>query len=367
MNIDLTPGGPTGTEILDHARRRGVVLFGAGAFARSVAKCLAAAGVTVRAFVVSSPATTSCDGIPLRALAELDDDLRELPMWLCVFNREAHSDLADLHAKCKTVTGVDPVPPQHFYDLLAESLGWRFWLTERRNYASVEREIRDTLALFEDDLSRRMYAETIAFRLGQNLGQAPRPCDSPQYFPDFLVDTLNAEVNFVDGGAFDGDTVAEAAKHLRLATAYAFEPDPANFDALAKRAAGFGFPVVCLPCGLSEQTQLVPCGLGQGEACTIDENGAGRIQVARLDDVLPNAKIDLLKLDVEGHELQAIAGASESIRRNRPAMTIAGYHLWDDLWRIPEVLTKMLPGHRLAYRIHGHNTFDAVFYAYPSP
>lgn len=363
MSIDLTPSGPTAEAILAEARDHGVALFGAGGFARAVAGSLTRLGITVRAFVVTSPSAASCDGIPVRPLAELGTDFQGHALWVAVFNREAHSDLAVIRARCQAATGVAPVLPQHYYGLLSDSLGWRFWLSDRSAYLAHQRAISDTLGRLEDDTSQRLYRETIAFRLGRDVGP-PQPDDGTQYFPEFFARTLPPTASFVDGGAFDGDTIVDALRHVPTARVFAFEPDPANFAALAARVSGLSAEVTCYPCGLSDRTRFVTCRLEQGEACAVDASGNDVMHVVALDDALYNIRIDLLKLDVEGHEQNALEGAAATIARWRPNLAIAGYHLWDDLWRIPATILKLYPGYRLAYRIHGHNTFDAVFYAY---
>ena len=47
-----------------------------------------------------------------------------------------------------------------------------------------------------------------------------------------------------------------------------------------------------------------------------------------------------------------------------PVLAIAGYHRRDDLWRIPAWISSLDLDYRLRFRIHAHNSFDAVFYAY---
>jgi FkbM family methyltransferase len=243
-------------------------------------------------------------------------------------------------------------------------MDWRFWLTDRSRYAPHQTSIEAVFDMLDDQSSRTQFAAALGFRLGRNPSHAPQPDADPQYFPTFMTAGVAKPVSMVDGGAYDGDTLREAARHLPLAAAVAFEPEPENFRRLADAVRPLPFPVICIACGLSNETRQLRYATGQGEASTVCDDGAGSVQVVRLDDCLPNMKIDYLKLDVEGHELAALAGAELCLRRDRPRLAVAGYHRWDDLWRIPQFILQLDLGYRIGFRIHAHNTFDCVFYAY---
>ena len=73
---------------------------------------------------------------------------------------------------------------------------------------------------------------------------------------------------------------------------------------------------------------------GSGKTVAIDETGQGRIagapkRAARMVDVSAISldafnfpRLDLIKMDVEGMELEALAGATKSIQLHRPMMLI---------------------------------------------
>ncbi|WP_295456427.1 FkbM family methyltransferase [uncultured Thiodictyon sp.] len=358
-------GSPTDS-LLDEARRDGITLFSAGHFARAVFAALQLRGIQVHAFVVSNRKGDGITGAPVISLADLTDSLCALPMWLAVFNRDSLSDLGTLMALCKA-RGIDrPRLPQDYFGLIAEQLGWRFWLTDRRHYAEQRSAIERAFQMLGDDTSRRYFIDTLRFRLATSANAPPRPSPSPQYFPaDVLSELLSSGrgLTFVDGGACDGDTLMAAARHFTVAHAYAFEPDPENYSRLARTLGRCDFPVTCFPCGLSNANEWLSFASAQGEACAIMPNGEARIQCVRLDECLFNQPIDYIKLDVEGHELAALQGAQHIIERDRPVLAIAAYHRWDDIWKIPEFLQRVAPHYRLAYRTHESNTFDSVFYA----
>lgn len=349
---------------LARIRRNGVLIFGCGSFARDVHRAAVALGIPVLGFVVSSGAATHCAGLPVAPLATLPAGWTNHPLWIGVFNREAVSNYARIIDACCTAGFAPPVLPQLYYAELADALGWRYWLAAPTAYAAHHNALAAVFDRLEDTDSRQLLADLLRFRLGQIATIPNAPASGAQYFPDFLCARPREPLGFVDAGAFDGDTLADAVQYLPLREAWAFEPDADNFPRLAQRARQLPVPVTCLPCGVSSANRSLAFTGGHGEASSLGDGGNTHIQVVRLDDCLPNAQVDYLKLDVEGHELEALAGAEGLIRRHRPQLAIAGYHRWDDLWRIPEWIAGLGLDYRLRLRIHAHNGFDAVFYAY---
>ena len=303
--FDVCSLSPDPAALLAEARAQGVYVFGAGSFARAARAALTHQGVSVHAYVVTNPTAPTLDGLPVLALDTLASEARRLPLWVGVYNREAASDLADIAAACRA-RGIERVLlPQDYYEALAERLGWRFWLTDRRDYARVGAQLGAVHAGLADQQSRDFFDATLRFRAGGDIGTGPCPTDTPQYFPPEVLSALanrGERCVFIDGGAYDGDTIAQAAAALPLGHACAFEPDLANFTRLAANLAGLGVPVTAFACGLSAVSEW---------------------------------------------------------------LAFAAYHRWDDLWRIPAFISELSAGYQLLYRTHEHNTFESVFYAVP--
>jgi len=351
------------------AMATGIILFGAGAFARVVHQALGKQGISVKAFLVTGRQKPGViEGIPVLSLADWRPDRLELPVWLAVFNRSAEADLGHLTALCESAGFTRVLMPQHYFELIEADLGWRYWLTDRREYAAHRREIESTYERLGDAESRRLFLEILHFRLGLPEAKPPKPTLSAQYFPEEILTLLNSRTNrpiLVDGGAYDGDTLRLARRYCQPRLAYAFEPDPRNFELLAANAARFDFPVICVPCGLSSSLEWVAFSSDGGEASSICDTGTDRILTVSLDQCLPASSVDLIKLDVEGHEVSALTGAMGVIGKFRPILAIAAYHRWDDVWRLPAPLYQFQAGYRLLLRAHESNTFDSILYGIP--
>lgn len=74
-------------------------------------------------------------------------------------------------------------------------------------------------------------------------------------------------------------------------------------------------------------------------------------------------QVDFIKMDIEGSEMDALAGARDTIRNFKPRLAISGYHKPDDLWEIPRKIRELNPGYELTFGHHSPVQWESVFYA----
>jgi FkbM family methyltransferase len=132
-----------------------------------------------------------------------------------------------------------------------------------------------------------------------------------------------------------GMRVAEAGANLGVFTVqlsklvgpegkvFAFEPDPALHAALlenlASAAAG---NVVPIPRALGSRTArlgIKTFGLNSGDNRLCDdpaESGATPVEVVRMDEALAGERVDFVKLDVQGWEVEALRGMTRILDEN---------------------------------------------------
>jgi FkbM family methyltransferase len=84
-----------------------------------------------------------------------------------------------------------------------------------------------------------------------------------------------------------------------------------------------------------------------------------------LDDYAKNRsrRVDFIKMDIEGAEIDAIHGAENLIREDRPTLAISSYHKPDDLWRIPLLIRSFLPDSKIYFGHHSPTSWESVTYA----
>lgn len=68
--------------------------------------------------------------------------------------------------------------------------------------------------------------------------------------------------------------------------------------------------------------------------------------IDRLADALKLKRIDLIKVDIEGAERQALAGAAGILARDRPRVEVSVNHLPDDPEVVPRILRSAWPSYR---------------------
>lgn len=159
-------------------------------------------------------------------------------------------------------------------------------------------------------------------------------CIDPNEFA-LLDRLLRPGMTFVDAGANEGVYAVFAAQRVGAeGTVWAFEPSRRELDRLGRNLALNELAVRVFPLALgdrSTQAELIVAGYGHEGHNTLgafahDCAEVARkeiVELARLDDLVNReqpARIDVMKLDVEGAELRSLQGGVETLRRYRPVL-----------------------------------------------
>jgi len=86
-----------------------------------------------------------------------------------------------------------------------------------------------------------------------------------------------------------------------------------------------------------------------------------------LDDYVAShgvSKVNMIKMDIEGAEMQALTGAKSVIAKHKPRLAISIYHKIDDYWEIPLAIKAMDPSYKLAFGHHTPALGESMIYAY---
>lgn len=193
--------------------------------------------------------------------------------------------------------------------------------------------------------------------------------DPDEYFPKGIIELSDSEV-FVDCGAFDGDTVAELIKRTsgKFEHIYSFEADKINFPKLINKVNELGLSpqqITCFSKGVYSLNGQVHFNL-KGIGSAVTEGGKEVIDVIRLDDFLSEEqkrKISFIKMDIEGSEVEALKGAAQIIKNNKPKLAICVYHKPEHFWEVPFLIKSIRPDYKIFFRQHALSRTDTVCYA----
>jgi FkbM family methyltransferase len=91
--------------------------------------------------------------------------------------------------------------------------------------------------------------------------------------------------------------------------------------------------------------EKVSCqGEGPSSSLAASENSSSQVKTKAIDDLVREEglqKVDFIKMDIEGAELNALRGAEQTIKAFRPKLAISIYHRQDDLITIPEFIKRL--------------------------
>ena len=176
------------------------------------------------------------------------------------------------------------------------------------------------------------------------------------YMSDLLEAAAAPDAVVADAGAHLGYLTQLAA--ARGARVYAFEPNPETRGLLERGLARSGLArrVTVVPRALADRTEQRRLYVsGGGDTSSLHEHGAEAREVTvscvRGDEFFaPDQRLDVLKLDIEGGEIDALTGLRETLERSKAGLTVFAECNPDALTAAghdAEVLVATLRGHGL--------------------
>ena len=342
-----------------------IYIYGIGGMAQSVYRVLTENGLVISGFLDHRiPINPFLNGLPILNPEDASDAI----VVIGVHNRDA--EIPPILERLKSSGAMRIITPVELYDFFGDALGIRYWLTKRDYYFSFKSLIEEAGSMWADEASQSLYTSVLEFRIKGDYAVLPPPDLAHQYFPSDIP-AWKTPLRFVDCGAFDGDTLQNFQKsNIPFEAISAFEPDENNFRKLARyvNTEGKHTSAVSLwPCGVSSSTRQLSFDTGKGEASAASPGGSSIIQCVSLDEAIPTFMPNLIKMDIEGAEPDALLGAKNLIKASRPGLAISIYHRPEHLWQIPLLVENIVKGKYQYYlRAHAFNDFDIVLYAIPN-
>lgn len=196
---------------------------------------------------------------------------------------------------------------------------------------------------------------------------SPQRRQSVFWLADMLAEAEAAVYSHGEVRVQPGDTVLDCGANIGVfarqalsagaALVVAIEPGPASVACLHRNFSSeiaARHLIVC-PVGVWHREETLRLSTDEntsaGDSLILPRGSSGvdvlltRIDTLVRDLALP--RVDFVKMDIEGAEQEALAGARQTLARFRPRLAISAYHKGDDTLRIPSLAFSARPDYRL--------------------
>ena len=192
----------------------------------------------------------------------------------------------------------------------------------------------------------------------------------------YLFKTLlkpNSHSIYLDCGAYDGDTIL--LFHKAATNGYdkiiALEPDPNIYSNLTMLIDSHHIKnVEIIKVGAYNKKSIVSfeqdgvySNITKTDIKSSNNKKVINIQVDKIDNIVENMPIDIIKMDIEGAEYYALQGAEKAIIKYKPKLAICLYHNYEDFLRIPLLINEMQEGYRFYLRHQSFGCTDTILFA----
>lgn len=232
-------------------------------------------------------------------------------------------------------------------------------------------KLEEVYNMFYDKESKEIFKEFINTKISGDYSKLIDLETYGQYIEKGIVN-LDGYKLVCDCGSFDGTDIIKfknATKNDTLKVV-SLEPDINNYITILKNMKNKDIKNVDVYNlgAWNEKGELRFSSHNETTSCScISMNGEETINVDCIDNILKNEKCDYLKMDIEGAELNALAGAKKTILNSESDLAICIYHKKEDLYDIPLLIKELVEGinkdYKFYVRLYNKLAVELVFYA----
>lgn len=255
--------------------------------------------------------------------------------------------------------------PMFFFTLDHKYFNLLTWKNNINLIFKNKKKIRSVFALLDDERSRKIYIEIIRFRLTFDQSIFNKIKDNTVEYFDKKIIKLSPNEIFLDGGAYDGDTIKTFIRESKniFKNIYAFEPDNKSYIQLRKYLNKIADErIINNKVGLGKNIEKLYFTNEGNLQSKITNKSKTLIKIIPIDS-LKDIAFTYIKLDIEGFEQQALMGAKKTIGQHKPKLAICLYHNIEDLWEIPYLIKKINKNYKFYIRHYTNFLFDTICYA----
>lgn len=318
-----------------------VVIYGMGNGADNIIKKLDEYGVSVTDFFASDDFVRgqSFHGKRVKRLSEIENELDKF-IVLIGFGTQITEVIDNIKSIAKRHTVLAPNVPvfgDNFFD---------------RDFAEKNSDkLQKSFELFAEEKSRKVFENIVRFNYTGRLEYLFKAeSEKDEVFNNIL--RLNEDEDYLDLGAYRGDTVDEFLKYTsgKYSSITALEPDGKTYKKLIEH------------CGTLESFNAINSAVWSndgeiyfdkkgGRMSAVSDSGV-KIKAVSVDSLFSDKSVSYIKADVEGCEYETLLGAENTIRKHKPKLNIALYHRGEDIFKLPLMIKELQPDYKFYLRHH---------------
>ncbi len=318
--------------------KKPIVLYGMGNGADKIIKVLKERGIPFDGVFASDGFVRdkTFHGFKISSYAELKERFGSMAVLLCFGSArdEVLENIKRISAEDELYAPDVPVIGGGMFD--------------EEYYYNNKSDLDKVYELLADELSKKTFINTIKYKISGKLNYL-YDCETDFDEPYDSFFKLSEDESFLDLGAYNGDTVRDfisrTANYKKITAA---EGDAKTFKKLAAGVEKYE-NIKCYNYCISNFCGKAPFGMkhARGSAAFTGETLAEYITV---DALLDGEEVTYIKMDIEGEEKNAIAGAKETILKYRPKILTACYHRTEDLISLPRAVLDIRDDYKIYMR-----------------
>ena len=172
------------------------------------------------------------------------------------------------------------------------------------------------------------------------------------YVPDKVIESIKG-MDFLDCGAYSGESALIFEKEYSPNIIFSFEPVPENYKMLLENIKLNNLKKVrSIDKGVGEQSETVRYH-SMDVTSYVADDGNAQMEVISIDEFVEEQKlkIGLIKMDIEGYELKAIKGAQKTIQKFKPVLLISIYHHPEELFNAKKQIQEIVQDYEFRIKL----------------
>ena len=225
-----------------------------------------------------------------------------------------------------------------------------------------------------DDKSKEVFEKVLKYRYIRDksiLNDIVEP-EKNRYFDQVVLDRLKPGV-VIDAGACNGMYIKmmENYSDVQNYYFYLFEPNIKLVNKIEKNLVNYKNKKIfnCALCDVDSQMKFVSMPTATSHildskysAYKNNSNEINNVSTYKLDSIIKNEKVTLIKVDIEGSEQAFIKGAKNTIIKNKPILLLSAYHKASDLWELLYYVDSLNLGYKFYMRHYSLSVAKTILY-----